>query len=117
MKGYQIIEPKQLNSLFSRPVHDAFSVAFLSWICEILRIEFRDRLQYVEFDVICVTYVGSYASIGIHYKDQNYEDIGPRVEKAIARILRNRSAEELVGFIGRDQTNWRKVAAKLLSRE
>ena len=115
MKGYQIIEPKALHPLFSNPVHHVFAVAIMSWLCEIMRVELQEHIEHVDFNVICVTYMGSYPAIGIQYKNQEYQDIAPLVEVTIDRILTEKSILELTGFIGASKPNWKDVAANKLN--
>jgi len=114
-KGYQVIEPRMLDALFSHPIHDVFAVAILTWLCGLLRLEFEEYLDKVEFDVICVTYMGSYPAIGIHYKNKSLQDIGPLVEATIDRYLQGKSVLELVGFIVKDEIDWKKEAARILA--
>ncbi len=113
-KGYQIIEPSRLNPLFSNPAHDIFAVAIMTWLCGLLRLELKEHLQYVEFDVICVTYAGSYPAIGIHYKNEGYQDIGLLVEATIDRVLHDKSVLELAEFIVKDGNNWKEVTAGIM---
>jgi hypothetical protein len=114
-KGYQVIEPSTLHPLFANSKYDVFAVAFLSWLCELLRLEFRDQIQYVEFDVISVSYGANYPAIGIHYKDQDYHDIGPAVEASIDRNLREKSAMELIKFLTEGGVDWNEVSSRKMA--
>jgi hypothetical protein len=87
----------------------------MSWLCSLLRVDLREHLEHVDFNVICVSYAGSYPAIGIHYKDKNYRDIAPLAEAAIDRILRGKSLAEFARFIDDSNIDWQEVAAKIMS--
>ena len=116
-RGYQIIEPSALQPLFSSPLYDVFAVAMMTWLCDLLRLELQDHLQQVDFEVICVTYLGSYPAIGIHYKDEDYQDVGPLAETVIERILREKSALEFARFIAERGINWQQITTTTLSKK
>jgi hypothetical protein len=114
-KGYQIVEPRALDELIREPRNRMAAVAVLSWVCEMLRLELQNRCQRVEFEVINVTYLGSYPAIGIHYLDKDPQDIGPIVQATVDRILQERSALELISFIAQENADWHQKTAKLFS--
>jgi hypothetical protein len=115
-KGYQVIEPDALSPWVRNPSYDVFSVAILSWLCSRLQREFKDYAEYVDIEVIRVTYVSSYPAIGIHYKDESFKDIGPIVEAAINRILQERAILEFVEFFGNDKVNWNEIVERVMRK-
>ncbi len=116
MKGYQVVEPPELNPLLVNATYHTFAVAILTWLCKSLKLELRDYLDQVDIDVICVTCMGSYPAIGIHYKDPECDDVSVFVQTTISRLLLNKSVWELVGFIGEDKTDWQIATTNLMKR-
>jgi hypothetical protein len=115
-KGYQIIEPRVLDPLLARPTNHAFALLILSWLCERLPQELSEHAQQVEFEVIGVSYMGSYPALGLHYKEPNPPDLGPLVEATVDRLLRDKPVLDLVKFIEANKVDWKKNVDDLLAR-
>jgi hypothetical protein len=115
-KGYQIVEPSALDSLLTVPSSHVFAMLILSWLCERLPHELPGHVHHVEFEVIGVSYMGSYPAIGIHYKEKNPQDVGPLVEAAIDRLLRDKPVLDLIKFIGAGKIDWSKATQNLIER-
>ena len=115
-KGYQIVEPPVLDPFLSLPSNHAFAMLILSWLCERLPQELPEHAHHVEFEVIGVCYQGCYPALGLRYKEQNPQDIGPLVEAAVDRLLRNRPVLDLVKFIEANKVDWKKTVDDLIAR-
>jgi hypothetical protein len=46
---------------------------------------------------------------------EDYQDIAPLAEETINRILRQKSALELLKFVAESEVDWNKLAVKMLS--
>jgi hypothetical protein len=114
-KGYQILEPNALHSLFGYPLYHVFALATMTWLCRQLSFELQDHIGHVHFEVIRAEYMGPYPAIGIQYKSEDYQDIAPLAEETINRILRQKSALELLKFIAESEVDWNKLAVKMLA--
>jgi hypothetical protein len=115
-KGYQVVEPKALDRLIANSLQRDFAVATLSWLCQIIRLELAEHLQFIDVEVICVTYMGSYPAIGIHYKTEGYQNMGPIIESIIDRFLKERSALELTQYVSNSNVNWKHAATQIMHK-
>jgi hypothetical protein len=115
-KGYQIVEPRELSLLLSLASSDAFAMLILSWLCERLPQELPEHAHHVEFEVIGVCYISDYPAIGLRYQEQNPQDIGPLVEAAVDRLLRDKPVLDLVKFIEANKVDWKKAVDDLIAR-
>jgi hypothetical protein len=113
-KGYQLIEPGSLSELL--PLTSTFDVtiALLSWLVDVLRAELKERLGSAELQVIRGEYQGAFPAIGIHYRVDEGEDLGPVVEAAIRDVLSQRPTSDFVSFLARSRTDWRRMTNDLL---
>jgi hypothetical protein len=98
-KGFQVIEPTELNGLVRRQENHVFAIAALNWLLAEIKSTIGDRLTAVEIEVIRVAYFGSYPALGIHYKNENDIDVGPLIESTVSRLLRERPAIDLIKSI------------------
>ena len=117
--GYQLIEPTdlpQLCRLYSEPKYFTFAVAIFYWLAEQLSVELKDQLSDAQITVIKAEYLGAYPCLAIHYNHpEEAQDLASLVEAAIKRLLENRSALDLVAFIGAGGRDWHMFTAALMS--
>src|SRR5689334_14716915 len=111
MNGYQILEPEFLSRLVQRPNQFDFAVALLHWIVQCLKEELGGQMDRVDIDVIPVKYLGSYPALGIRYGEQNAPDLEPMIRDHIERIVRTRSALELIQSVAGCDARWNQLAA------
>jgi hypothetical protein len=108
-KGYQLLETPCLSDLVAAPKNFDLSVAVLSWLVEVISEELKEQLDRAEIEVIRAEYFGAYPALGIHYKGDPEEDLGPIVEAMAAKVLRERPVSDFVSYLMRAGTDWRKV--------
>lgn len=113
-KTYQIVEPVVLSELLGEPRAFEVTIALLSWLVDLTNKELKDQLQGAEVEVIRAEYHGPYPAIGVCYESATASDLGPLVEATIARMLRDRAAQDFVDFLGRVTTDWRREAERLV---
>ena len=72
-----------------------------------------------EIDVICVTYLGSYPSLGVHHGHDRPipADLEPLIQSTIDRLLGETPVIELINFIGKSQTSWSVVTDDLMKKD
>lgn len=115
-KGYQVLEPKQLNGLFGKREYFDFAVSIFNWLIQELHSELEDRLGGVQLDVIQVGHHSphnSYPALGVRYITET-QDIGVLIEATIDKLLQERSILELVIFIGSSGIDWHTTTAELM---
>jgi hypothetical protein len=122
-KGYRIVEPSELDPLFSNRKYFDIAVAIFHWLIAELYVELGDELQDVEIEVIKVVYhlaQNGYPALGVHYlnndviNDTRIEDL---VEVTANRLLKEKPLSEVIKFIATSDKNWKEVTAKLLNDE
>jgi hypothetical protein len=114
--GYEIIEPRSLEGLFSKPMNFTFAVAVFSWLIRELRTELGQQLDGVYLDVICARYLGAYPALGVRY-DTGREGVRALIDQTIENLLTNRSVASLVAFIEASDTDWELVTSRLMTTE
>lgn len=116
--GYQLIEPTdlpQLDRLCAHPKYFTFAVAILSWLAEQITAELKEQFADAQITVIKAEYLGAYPCLAIHYDHPaEAQDLAPLVKAAIKQLLENRSALELMDFIGAGGRDWQMFTAALM---
>ncbi|MDJ1501043.1 hypothetical protein [Xanthocytophaga agilis] len=98
MRSYQIVEILAFDKILGKCIGVELQILILKWVASILKKEIVQEGLAIEVDVIKVTYVSTYAALGIYYP--NPEDIlvdyGKYIEQKGERILRNCSFIEFI---------------------
>lgn len=105
-KGYQIIEPTSLGTLLANPSQAAVAVAVLAWTIDRIKTQFPQLFDEVEVEVIPVTYQGTYPAIGIHYKNEGTNDVGPMLSNAIDAFVSHISFSDFMSFVNKTDLYW-----------
>ncbi len=116
--GYQLIEPAPLADLQANARVGggaAVALAVLAWLVAAVPDELGEKLAVAELHVIRAEYHGAYPTIAIRYEALDAPDLGPLVEEAITRILRDRAAIDFVAFVSKSSRNWSCEAEDLLA--
>jgi hypothetical protein len=121
-KGYhEIVEPERLNGLFSRTQYFEFAVAIFYWLIQEVHVELKGQLVGVQIDVIKFVHhspINAYPALGIHFENPTETRAQAQlIEETMARLLQERSALELVTFIGVNGIDWKELTTKLMSDE
>ncbi|MCE9545214.1 MAG: hypothetical protein K8T25_06820 [Planctomycetia bacterium] len=114
--GYQIIEPKSLQSLISNPLHFEFAVAILHWLIPKIYSTVGTPLSGVIIEIICVEYLGSYPAIGIKYENEAPSNVGPLVESAIDTLLHERPVIEFAVAAGQSDVSWTTITSTIMAK-
>ena len=112
-EGYQIVEPGGLDGLIRQPRNNSLAVVVLSWVIEELRGLLGQKLDGVSLTVIRVSYVSEYPAIGVKYETER-EDVGPLLEEAIERLLKESPVSRLITFITTQERDWGQATAGLM---
>ncbi|QDU79400.1 hypothetical protein Pla110_11100 [Polystyrenella longa] len=118
MSYNHIIEPPLLDSLITDPNNVEVAVCALSWIAEkiepaisVYKISFRLELTFVQ-------YHGPYpAYLACFEKDSDRWDIETYVSNLIEALLNESSVLELLKFVDKANTNWKKTTLELMKRD
>lgn len=86
------------------------------WLLKEIREQLKDELTDTEVETICVTYMGSYPAIGVHYKNGfKGKDIGELVESAANTLLRERPVIDLIASITSSGVSWKERTAEIMN--
>ncbi len=115
-RGYQIIEPTELNQLARSPIHHELAVAIMYWLIPQVLCKIGGDRENVELEVIRVSYQGTYSGrLGVHYKHRDHMDLGPLIESTVNALLHERPISELVDAIAASDVSWRDVTETLMA--
>jgi hypothetical protein len=114
-RGYQIIEPTELNQLVRSPIHHELAVAIMYWLIPKVLSKIGGERENVELEVIRVSYQGTYPALGVHYKHRDHLDLGPLIESTVDALLHERPISELVDAIAASDVSWRDVTETLMA--
>lgn len=89
-KGYQQLDPLELDAILRRPNDLVLAVALLSWIVSRIQDRFPEVLDGIELNVIKITEFGSYPSIGAHYSSAT-EDREEELLNAMSTVINHAS--------------------------
>lgn len=104
--GYQIIEPPSLSTLLGSPSQAAVEVAVLTWVIHSIKLHSAQLFDEVSVEVIAVSYLGTYPAIGIRYKHDDPQDLGPAISDTIDDFVRHASFNDFASLIGMSTLPW-----------
>lgn len=98
-KGYQLVED-DFTSAIVRDYPDKYSASLvLAWLVELLRQEPAITDLPVEIEVIAAEYVSIYPCIGVHYLEQELDDVAPLILSLLAQYRDRHSFGEFHRFL------------------
>lgn len=105
-KSYQIVEPPSLEKLIGNPFQPVVGIAVLEWAIARLKTREPRLFEDIDVEVIAITYMGTYPGIGIHYKRENPDDVGPALSDAIDELIRGVSFTDFLSFVEVSNSSW-----------
>jgi hypothetical protein len=115
-KPHQLLATECLDELFKYERTHLIAVAILSWLIEAINRDYQQALRGAELIIVNGRFVGSgYPALGIHYGDvKNPEDLGPMVEAAVEKLVREKPVADFVGFLAKNATDWAKETRSII---
>lgn len=112
-QGYQIIEPSSLERLLGNHTQAALVVAVLEWVIKRLKIRSPQLFDSVNIEVILVSYLGDYPAIGICYKNEDTQDLGPLIEDEIDILVGSLPFSDFISFLEKSNSHWYNIWQEL----
>jgi hypothetical protein len=105
-QGYQIIEPSSLARLLVNQSQADIAVAVLNWVIDRLKSGSPQLLDEVSLEVIAVSYLGAYPTIGIIYNNEESRDLSQDISDAIDVIVGGVPFSDFLSFAEMASANW-----------
>lgn len=116
-KGWDdIVDPYGLDEFFADPKNAIIALATLTWLVESLKNSNCLIGRQIEIDVTCVTYMGSYPSIGLRCPpNAAIAECRELVETKISNKLNTTTVHEFLLFLTSDERDWQQEYLRLMA--